>query len=264
MKLLNCCPRLTHLSLTGVAAFQRDDFQPFCRQAPAGTLIWIAKGSLLTLVEFTQHQRDVFCVFSGNMVSQFRHYLNTDPQFEELRENFPGVSRRRGGTPRRNHTPNGILADAEGMDDEMGEEDNDFEGMDASQLSVNGQAHQLPAMINGNTQAPFANGIAVPPPPPLVHQTHLSTMFNTQPPQPSYLQDHNNLGPLSFSSFLNNQPANGAPPLSTHGYSQASMASVGNSTQAGPSNARQPNGASTASMHQPPEHNGDNDHFQTD
>lgn len=38
MKLLNSCPRLTHLSLTGVAAFQRDDFQPYCRQAPPGQL----------------------------------------------------------------------------------------------------------------------------------------------------------------------------------------------------------------------------------
>ncbi|EGR44724.1 uncharacterized protein TRIREDRAFT_27384, partial [Trichoderma reesei QM6a] len=65
MRLLNSCPRLTHLSLTGVAAFQRDEFQPFCRQAPAA--------------EFTQHQRDVFCVFSGNMVSKFRDYLNTAP-----------------------------------------------------------------------------------------------------------------------------------------------------------------------------------------
>lgn len=36
VKLLNSCPRLTHLSLTGVAAFQRDDFQPYCRQAPPG------------------------------------------------------------------------------------------------------------------------------------------------------------------------------------------------------------------------------------
>lgn len=36
MRLLNSCPRLTHLSLTGVAAFQREDFQAYCRQAPAG------------------------------------------------------------------------------------------------------------------------------------------------------------------------------------------------------------------------------------
>lgn len=36
MRLLNSCPRLTHLSLTGVAAFQRDDFQAYCRVAPAG------------------------------------------------------------------------------------------------------------------------------------------------------------------------------------------------------------------------------------
>jgi F-box and leucine-rich repeat protein GRR1 len=47
MKLLNSCPRLTHLSLTGVAAFQRDDFQPYCRQAPPGT--FLINSSLLLL-----------------------------------------------------------------------------------------------------------------------------------------------------------------------------------------------------------------------
>lgn len=36
MKLLNACPRLTHLSLTGVQAFLRHDLEQFCRDAPAG------------------------------------------------------------------------------------------------------------------------------------------------------------------------------------------------------------------------------------
>ncbi|KAF2400275.1 RNI-like protein [Trichodelitschia bisporula] len=35
-KLLNNCPRLTHLSLTGVVAFLRDELLAFCREAPHG------------------------------------------------------------------------------------------------------------------------------------------------------------------------------------------------------------------------------------
>lgn len=59
--LLNHCPRLTHLSLTGVDAFLREDFDRFCREAPE---------------EFNAHQRQVFCVFSGTGVTQLREYLN--------------------------------------------------------------------------------------------------------------------------------------------------------------------------------------------
>ncbi|KAN0079696.1 hypothetical protein V8E54_004910 [Elaphomyces granulatus] len=59
--LLNHCPRLTHLSLTGVTAFLREDLTAFCRDAPP---------------EFTPQQRDVFCVFSGDGVGQLRDFLN--------------------------------------------------------------------------------------------------------------------------------------------------------------------------------------------
>lgn len=34
--LLNNCQKLTHLSLTGVQAFLRDDLEQFCRTAPPG------------------------------------------------------------------------------------------------------------------------------------------------------------------------------------------------------------------------------------
>ncbi|KAK3077317.1 hypothetical protein LTS18_010596 [Coniosporium uncinatum] len=61
--LLNNCPRLTHLSLTGVQAFLREDLLVFCREAPP---------------EFNDHQRDVFCVFSGNGVTRLRDYLNEE------------------------------------------------------------------------------------------------------------------------------------------------------------------------------------------
>ncbi|THC90813.1 hypothetical protein EYZ11_009732 [Aspergillus tanneri] len=59
--LLNNCPRLTHLSLTGVQAFLLPELTVFCREAPP---------------EFTHQQRDVFCVFSGEGVCRLRDYLN--------------------------------------------------------------------------------------------------------------------------------------------------------------------------------------------
>ncbi|KAF7589447.1 SCF ubiquitin ligase complex subunit [Aspergillus hancockii] len=59
--LLNNCPRLTHLSLTGVQEFLRDELTRFCREAPP---------------EFTHQQREVFCVFSGDGVKQLRDHLN--------------------------------------------------------------------------------------------------------------------------------------------------------------------------------------------
>lgn len=61
--LLNNCPRLNHLSLTGVQAFLREDLLVFCREAPP---------------EFNDHQRDVFCVFSGTGCNSLRKYLNED------------------------------------------------------------------------------------------------------------------------------------------------------------------------------------------
>ncbi|KAJ5130852.1 SCF E3 ubiquitin ligase complex F-box protein GrrA [Penicillium bovifimosum] len=66
--LLNNCPRLTHLSLTGVQEFLRDNLTAFCREAPP---------------EFTQQQRDVFCVFSGDGVNRLRDHLNqSEPSFQ--------------------------------------------------------------------------------------------------------------------------------------------------------------------------------------
>ncbi|KAF2114457.1 hypothetical protein BDV96DRAFT_494876 [Lophiotrema nucula] len=76
--LLNNCPRLTHLSLTGVQAFLREDLVIFCREAPA---------------EFNDHQRDVFCVFSGVGVQRLRNYLNADSfngDFPRLHPNAAG------------------------------------------------------------------------------------------------------------------------------------------------------------------------------
>ncbi|KAL5354836.1 SCF ubiquitin ligase complex subunit [Pseudogymnoascus australis] len=67
--LLNNCPKLTHLSLTGVQAFLRPDLEQFCRDAPP---------------DFNQHQRDAFCVFSGTGVTGLRRYLNAEYRTRHL------------------------------------------------------------------------------------------------------------------------------------------------------------------------------------
>lgn len=58
--LVKNCERLTHLSLTGVPSFMRQDLFRFCREPPP---------------EFTQHQQQVFCVYSGQGVKKLRKYL---------------------------------------------------------------------------------------------------------------------------------------------------------------------------------------------
>ncbi|OBR04241.1 F-box domain-containing protein [Colletotrichum higginsianum IMI 349063] len=152
IKLLNCCPRLTHLSLTGVTAFLREEFNEFCRPPPP---------------EFTDHQRGVFCVFSGAGVSRLREYLNSSAEYEGLRDSpsrFPGLpafGARRPADPRNAVAGSAEQAngDAE-VDDAEALEDDEFEGLDGSEMAVDGQPLLAQNLVNGNAQ----NG--VPPPPP--------------------------------------------------------------------------------------------------
>ncbi|CAK7894033.1 hypothetical protein CAAN1_02S00804 [[Candida] anglica] len=65
--LLKNCPKLTHLSLTGIVAFLRNDITSFCRDPPP---------------DFTEAQRNSFCVFSGVGVNQLRNFLT-----ESMEEN---------------------------------------------------------------------------------------------------------------------------------------------------------------------------------
>ncbi|KAL6879956.1 RNI-like protein [Trichoderma longibrachiatum] len=255
MRLLNSCPRLTHLSLTGVAAFQRDEFQPFCRQAPA---------------EFTQHQRDVFCVFSGTMVSKFRDYLNTAPQFESIRDSFfsrhatrlrATVIRRSSGLPAIQTT------EGEAFDDDMAFDDNDFEGLDASEMAVDAQAQNLPfhVQVPPAPSQPGNQGPPPPPPPPLEppilnsSTNFLSSMLN-QPFQPGSNAstegfDASSIVVRSFPQYavplstatIAEAHAQGFPHASVAGLSQPSVARQGSSAAAGPST-----GASTVTIHQPP------------
>lgn len=77
-QLLQSCPRLTHLSLTGISAFLRSDITQFCRSPPA---------------DFTPHQKNLFCVFSGNGVKLLRDYMTRlflAPNGMLMSESIPG------------------------------------------------------------------------------------------------------------------------------------------------------------------------------
>ncbi|GAB0136451.1 hypothetical protein EsDP_00004751 [Epichloe bromicola] len=220
--------------------------------------------------QFTQHQRDVFCVFSGNMVSQFRDFLNTSPRFEELRESLPyraGGNRIRGAAARRSQAMANYLNSAEGdtFDDEMADEEIDFEGLDGSDMVVDAQAQnqiQPGGAATGPSQAsapsPVTQSIPVPPPAPDIGQHPFASSSHAHPVlQHLQHQQAAAMGPLAFSSFMTNQPALGNPPLSAHGRAQASMATLS-------AQPRRPgveplsvtglmNGASTAAMHRQPQ-----------
>jgi F-box and leucine-rich repeat protein GRR1 len=87
VKLLENCQKLTHLSLTGVTAFLRPDLEQFCREAPPGRSLKILKSDLMfanIVSEFTEHQRSVFCVFSGVGVTGLRRHLMNNPLGEHF------------------------------------------------------------------------------------------------------------------------------------------------------------------------------------
>ncbi|OAA48782.1 Cyclin-like F-box [Cordyceps fumosorosea ARSEF 2679] len=275
LKLLNSCPRLSHLSLTGVPAFQGDEFSPFCREAPP---------------EFTNHQRNVFCVFSGGQVSRFRDYLNSAPQFEDLRESL---------TPRRQARPRQVptqihpatasavpTAFEEAYDDEMGDENDDFEGFYAQPNNTFAgtgfqghghlpmMAHSLPALpgidtlpwdlpnsfVDGNGLHPGSFAAQQHTLASQTQQGNLAAQHNApaQQAQQSGLSVHNTLGypiqpmPLSsLSSMAGNAGPYGYTPMNAFGVLQASMAGPATTgpRQASAASAASATGASTAQMH---------------
>lgn len=237
----------------------------FCYQCS-----FLSLADVLIEAEFTQHQRDVFCVFSGTMVSKFRDYLNTAPQFESIRDSFfsrhatrlrATVIRRSSGLPAIQTT------EGEAFDDDMAFDDNDFEGLDASEMAVDAQAQNLPFHVQvppAPTQ-PGNQGPPPPPPPPLEppilnsSTNFLSSMLN-QPFQPGSNAsaegfDASSIVVRSFPQYavplstatIAEAHAQGFPHASVAGLSQPSVARQGSSAAAGPST-----GASTVTIHQPP------------
>ncbi|KAI1377101.1 RNI-like protein [Hypoxylon crocopeplum] len=230
IRLLNSCPKLTHLSLTGVPAFLRDDLETFCREAPR---------------DFTEHQRAVFCVFSGQGVTGLRHYLNTQPEFLEHRSFQPSLFPLR-RAPATNQTatqgqaqPLAPAPDMDGFDDADGAEDDDMG--DGSEIALD------PGSFGANDNIANGNNMAIPPPPPLLH--HPMT-----PPHLMIGTPHLTIGSLGVIIEPLDDPWVGAPAGGSVGPSNLGPSSLG-PRSLGPSTAGQglfadqaSAGPSTASM----------------
>ncbi|KAI2777957.1 RNI-like protein [Daldinia loculata] len=170
IKLLNCCPKLTHLSLTGVPAFLRDDLDTFCRDAPP---------------DFTEHQRAVFCVFSGQGVTGLRTYLNTQPEFAEYHLQQQTIFPSRRAVQINQDAAQGQVQglipvpapDMDGFDDIDGVEDDDMG--DGSEIALD------PGSFGGNDNSTNGASLLVPPPPPPPPQ--IGASHQPPRPQPSHL-----------------------------------------------------------------------------
>ncbi|KAG0044367.1 SCF ubiquitin ligase complex subunit [Gryganskiella cystojenkinii] len=81
--LVQQCTKLTHLSVTGVPSFMSPKYQKFCRLAPS---------------EFTAHQREVFCVFSGKGVRELRQFMKENPATSSTLSNMQQCYRLMGST----------------------------------------------------------------------------------------------------------------------------------------------------------------------
>lgn len=75
--LLERLEKVTHISLTGVPGFRRPELQKFCRQPPE---------------EFSPHQRESFCVYSGHGVRDLQHYLRSVYSSEETAARFGNIT----------------------------------------------------------------------------------------------------------------------------------------------------------------------------
>ncbi|PWN19198.1 RNI-like protein [Microstroma glucosiphilum] len=73
--LLERLPKVTHISLTGVTAFQRPELQSMCRPPPE---------------EFSATQRESFCVYSGHGVVELHRFLRTVYASEAAARQFMG------------------------------------------------------------------------------------------------------------------------------------------------------------------------------
>ncbi|KAK4191343.1 SCF E3 ubiquitin ligase complex F-box protein grrA [Podospora australis] len=143
IRLLNSCPRLTHLSLTGVQAFLREDLEAFSRPAPP---------------EFTEHQRAVFCVFSGQGVTSLRKYLNQERSQLATDQDGLVVTGFGEATP----PPGAPLVPADLDETELDGDDDD--ALD-DEMAIDGQPLPV-AAVGGHTIPP-------PPPPPSQFTTYM-------------------------------------------------------------------------------------------
>jgi F-box and leucine-rich repeat protein GRR1 len=139
-----------------VQAFLRDELLAFCREAPP---------------EFNDHQRDVFCVFSGNGVGRLREFLN------QQKAHAAGE----------NASLAGSVIDA---NSEMGDAADDATGTNSESDGVNTPVMQL--NVEGN-HAPGATPVV---PTPVAGQTPPTLVTQALQNQTGW---HQQLGPLNLS-----------------------------------------------------------------
>lgn len=140
----------------------------------------------LHLSEFTDHQRNVFCVFSGQGVINLRGHLNKDPAFAHLRE--PSGQHRHPIIETQPVTPAGDRNDA-AFDEPERDVIDDDDGLDDGSEMVIDTAP--PAQHNGTS---LDAGIIPPPPPPpaMFYNPSLAYQWNpqSQPWYPSQQHAH--------------------------------------------------------------------------
>ncbi|KAK0652782.1 hypothetical protein B0T16DRAFT_505470 [Cercophora newfieldiana] len=242
LRLLNSCPRLTHLSLTGVQAFLREDLEMFCRDAPP---------------EFTEHQRSVFCVFSGQGVVGLRKYLNQErgftaggppppPPHHPHPDGIDNVALLHPAAVPHVHNVDGAFDDteADAVDDEDVLEDGTEMIIDTQPLLQNGQGAST-APLGGNPVYP-----AVPPHlsiPPLLAQVQSMNpnMFSYVGGHPPYVPQQVRFDEPSTASRQPSGPAGGAVAEPTeHSSPRPSNSEPGPANTADPSTHAHPNGSS--------------------
>lgn len=208
--------------------------------------------------EFTPHQRDMFCVFSGTMVSKFREYLNTSPHFQELRDDLNprhAMSRARGVVGRQFNAPALTTTYGDIYDQDNREGDNSF----PNEAFVGGPV--LPGSYPHQLQHPEqAGGVQQGQVPEMAHSLPIIPLGHPSARLPGHAgvpqaTSHFYAPAAMISSFMTNDAATGPPPLSAFGHAQASVAGgpeVPPHRQASAATARSASGASTAQMHQQP------------
>lgn len=217
--------------------------------------------NFISFPEFTEHQRNVFCVFSGPGVSSLRRHLNTDSAFSHLRDSTPT------GHPRHPQNPvefgynpglagdHGEGAADTGFDEPERDAIEDDDGLDDSEMVLDA------APLAQNDPAPNLGGASLdasmipPPPPPPPTPPPGPNVFQWNPPNHDWQEPHQH-------GHHHNAPPNsghiatraGYPPIAVGADNMQlldamDIATPRPSASSAPANSAPDAGPSTASLH---------------
>jgi len=182
-------------------------------------------------LEFTEHQRSVFCVFSGQGVVSLRRYLNTERAFADLPSELPQRH-----TPVFTPLPNiPHLHNADGtFDDVEADAGDDEDGLDdGTEMVIDTQP-----LLNHNVGVQTGGDMVPPPPPPAPTQPTNENPFGYVGGHPPYVPQQ-----VQFHNGLALLPPNPPPHVDVHQDEDDDMEFI----MVGSANA----GASTAALSGP-------------